>query len=105
MGANAFYFRNKLIPLIKDLLLKEGISIEADNIKCWGCDYMNLSDVVVGCNYVKNNTKSPVVVYTNEVPNRDTIAKNEGVKIFDSENLKELAMKYKEYEIFDLLSK
>ena len=90
-------------PAIISILAKEGIHITEDNIKIWSCDSMLMKDVAIGCDYVKNKLNSNVICYTNKVNNIEYLEKAEGVKIFDADRLKELALKHNNYFLYDLL--
>ena len=104
MSSKAIYLKDKIIPAIIKLLRKECFFITQDHIKIWSCDSMNMSDVVIGCNYVKSKLSSYVICYTNKVNNIEYLEKNEGVTIFDSTKLKSLALKHGDLELYDMLS-
>lgn len=103
MGQKTIYFKEKTIEGVIKLLNMENISVTSDNIKIWGCDQMNIKDVIFGCNYVKNRLSSDVIVYTNIVPQRAKLEKSEKVRIFDESVLKDLCIKHKEYDLYDCL--
>ncbi len=104
MSARAINFKDKIVKSIIELLFREGIIITKDNVKVWMCDTMMMRDVANGCNYVKSELDSDVVVYTNKVPNLEYLEKNERVRIFDQEKLQKLALAYKDYDLYDMLS-
>jgi hypothetical protein len=97
------YNKDRAIPLIKNILKKEGYDISDDIIKVWNRPTMMIGDVIIGCNYVKR-VGSDIVVYTNSVPNKEYIESNEKVKIFDNEDLLKLSLKYHQHDLFDMLS-
>ena len=48
-----YYHREKAIPMIIDVLSKEGIKTIKENIKSWNQPRMSYEDVIRGINYVK----------------------------------------------------
>lgn len=103
MSIVKYHLKSIIEPKIIELLKKEGFEITKDNIKIWAMDYMRMSDVKIGCDYVKNKLGSNIIIYTNKVNNIDFIEKNESVKIYDSVILKKLCLKYNDYVLYDLL--
>ena len=65
---------------------------------------MLLSNVKKGCDYIKRESLTPILVYTNKVPHKEYMEKNESIKIYEQKDLCELALKENNLELHDLLS-
>ncbi len=103
MGARVVHYRDAVKKAILNIFNKEGINITQDNIKIWGCDVMLMSNVVLGANYVKS-IGSDILIYTTKVPQIEYLERNERVTIYDEEKLQTLALKHKDYKLYDMLS-
>jgi len=79
--------KEEIKTLIVDLLYKEEVHIVNDCIKIWETDYMLMSDVKRAADNIKSKGFPKVLVYTNKVPNKNYIEKNEEIKIFDYDDL------------------
>lgn len=101
-GYVSYYKKSKVIPLIINLFKKEGIYLEENLIKSWDMPVMRVTDVILGINYAKTHN-SNIIVYTNKVVLKEKLHKDYGVKIYDNSDLKELAIKHGEYELYDEL--
>lgn len=90
--------------LIKEILSKEGYYIKDSNIKICEDETINMVDASRACKYIKSNLFiEDVIIFICSISNKDYLEQIEKVKIFDRDDLKELAIKYKEYSLSDLL--
>lgn len=90
----SIYKSAEVKPHIINLLKKEGYDITEDNIKIWAQDNMLAHQVKLACDYIKSNGLALVLVYTNKVPMKSYLQEQEGVKIFDEEDLTKLSIRH-----------
>ena len=98
----SYYSKEKAIPMIIELLSKNGNSITEQNIKSWGRPKMQYSDVLRGINHVKS-LNSNTIVFTNEVMLKERIAEENDITILDVSDLKELSIKFGNYDLYYML--
>lgn len=99
------YNQDKAKKLICKILTQENGEVTNENtIKCWSQPIMNISDVMYGIRYVKSIGENRII-YTNKVPHKERLSKENNLIILDVDNLSDLALKYKEYSLYDMLSK
>lgn len=99
-----YHSRDEAVSMIIDILNKEGYNVTEYNIKTYFTPMMKMVDVKRGCDYVKNTLNSNVIVYTNNVPNKNYMEVNEEMVILDNQDLIKFALKYHNYELYDKLS-
>lgn len=90
----SIYKSSEIKSHIVDLLKREGFSITEDNIKIWNQRAMLSGQVKLACDYIKSRGLEPVLVYTNKVPLKSYLQEQEGVRIFDEEDLSILSIRH-----------
>lgn len=88
------------LSIIIDIFFKEGIVINEKNVSF--CKNESAIDVIVKCSDIKK-TGSNVLVYSCGITNKHIISKTEVVKIFDKEDIKVLALKYSNIDLYKML--
>lgn len=100
---SAFNWHGTVEPKIIDLLKRLNITITTDNIKIWPTEKMLLRQVDNACIEVKSKANPDVLVFTNEVEHIGYFEDKHGVSIYDVDDLKELAIKYDDLDLYDML--
>ena len=90
----------KTLSLLIDIFLKEGYSINDKDVIF--CDNVSMIDAVIKCNEIKRI--SNILIYSCYVPNKKIIKKNENINIFDKDDIKNLAIKYYNLELFNMFN-
>jgi hypothetical protein len=96
-----FPHKDKAIPLIIELLLKERITINKEDIKIWSQPMMYLTSLLNDLNKAKKTNKK-VIVYTNVVPSKDIFCKEYNIKIIDINDLILYCEKHKDCELYNI---
>jgi hypothetical protein len=99
-----YYQKDKALPQILEMLKKEGYNVTTDNIKSWSTPTMMVGDVLRGIEYIKLNGLGNIIVYTNKVSLKEKISEDYEIVILDIEDLSKIALKQKNYEIYDLIN-
>jgi len=97
-----YYSKEKAIPMIIELLSKSGKNVTEQNIKSWQRPKMAYDDIIRGINHVKS-LGSDIVVYTNEVMLKERTAEENNITILDVSDLKELSIKFGNYDLYYML--
>jgi len=88
------------LSMIIDIFFKEGIVINDKNVIF--CKGTSAIDVIVKCSDIKK-TGSDILVYSCNVSNKTLISKKENVKIFDKDDIKVIALKHSNIELYKIL--
>jgi hypothetical protein len=99
-----YYQKDKALPQILEMLKKEGYNVTPDNIKSCSTPTMMVGDVLRGIGYIKSNGLGNIIVYTNKVSLKDKISEDYEIVILDIEDLSKIALKQKNYEIYDSIN-
>ncbi len=96
------YRKDRVIPMIINLLKKENITVKESCVKVWERTHMLVNDVLRGISFAKEEG-SEVIVYTNTVPHKEKLSEQYGVKILDIRDLRELSAKHSDWDLCDEL--
>jgi hypothetical protein len=94
--------KKEVSKMIIELLNKEECVITDENINFSSDESTLVIDMIIECNEIKNK-KSKAAVFYNKISNKDYLQRLEKIKIFDNTDLKELALKYDNQELYKLL--
>ena len=99
------YYSSSAKELI-NLFRLDGISIGAENIKIWSPigkweDVID-TDIQDGINTIKSLDKD-IFVYTNEIPLKDKLSEDSGIKIYDINDIIGFSLKHKQVQILDMI--
>jgi len=84
---------DELKDMVVQIFHKEGYPLQHENVKCW-ISQPSIQDITNGFNHIKGLGLPLVLVYTTQIPLKDRIGDELGVKIYDSSDLEHLSIKH-----------
>lgn len=100
---SAFHWHGTVEPKIIDLLKKVNVTITNENIRIWPTEKMLLRQVDNACIDIKTKTNPDVLIFTNDVEHIGYFEEKHGISIYDVNDLKELAIKFDDLDLYDML--